>query len=185
MMEQYPQNQAADLEDPLMNRSRIATEDASYHSIRIYNMVRDRLWERLELIQNGLSLEELSRYIQELRLLLLRGDKVWLEISKTVAERKKDLKIDTSAFPYTEQLKKLADEIERYYVLINRADMMSMMGDQSALEFLQMPPELQSSYIKQGVEAIVLRADEIWGEHAAIIGFTMPIEIKDSRDPFL
>jgi len=168
-----------------LSRSTIASEDASYHSIRIYNLIRDKLWERLELANNSPDTRELGMHIQELRLLLLRGDKVWREISKAVEEKKRTLKVDTIVFPYTEQLKKLALKLDVIYELLTKTEKLIADGDNEALEYLQMQPEDGLQYIKKRVEDIITDADEVWGEHAALIDFTMPIEVKDSRDPFL
>ena len=184
-LEEIPYRQQIQMQEMLgQEQSRVMTEDASYHSIRIYNMIRDRLWEYLDLINSSPTLEEMSKHMIGARLLLLRGDKVWMEIKKAIDEKKKSLKVNFTPFLYDNELKKAADGITVYYELITKGRVLATLNQQNAIDFLQMPTYEKLTYIKHNIEQIITEADEKWGGYAATIGFTMPIEVKEAHDPF-
>lgn len=165
-------------------QSRIATEEPSYHAIRIYNMIRDRLWEKLEAMNKGLTTEEVLLALNDLRLLLLRGDKTWMEIKKAIDEKKAALKVRTEPFKYDGELKKKADALSYIILLTTNPRELAINDDAEALAYMALRPFARLQYTKQKAEAIILEADEDWGNKAALIGHTMPIEVRESKDPF-
>lgn len=168
-----------------MQKSRVATEDASYHAIRIYNMLRDRLWEKLEAVRNSGSVPEIRNNTESLRLLLVRGNNTWLEIKKAIEEKKKGIKATFKEFPYDEELKEKAGKLNDLIRIMDNPKYQFILGNQLAIDYLKMPLNERLSYLKNQIEGLVTDADNVWGNHAALIGFTMPIEVKETHDPFL
>ncbi len=168
--------------------TRIVSEDPAYHSIKIYNMVRDRLWEQLDKSNNSKTFEELLKTINGLRLLLLRGDKIWLELKYAIQEQRANLKMTEETFPYKNELNDAAIRIQSMINIITNAKYISVEGSPAeikiAIEYIILNNQQKISWIKNIVEKIILEADENWGKGAAKIHFTMPVDVKDTRDPF-
>ncbi len=178
-----------ELASPEEAQSRIASEQSSYHSIAIYNMVRDRLWMQQDFISRAQTPEQIKEYVTNMRNLLLRGDSLWMEIKKAVEEKKKGFKTDKKEFPYNNELIQYADKLEFLQSLIEHGR--AMVSDPNeetrelAYSYIRMQTYQKLTYLRKYVEAVVREADKLWGEKAALIGFTMPIEVKEQRDPFL
>lgn len=171
------------------DRSNIASEDPSYHAIKVYNMIEDALWERLDLIENATDIGNVVMIAKQVRVLLLRGDKVWSEIKKSISNKAELLKITNTSFSYNGELNKYADLVLNVLKIGVNAQFLAFSGSPEeqarARAYLEMaPPERLGSIINE-IETIILDATELWGEKAAEINFTMPINIKDTRDPFL
>jgi hypothetical protein len=169
--------------------NKVASEDPSYHAIKVYNMIEDALWERLDLLGNATSLDGIIHIAKEVRLLLLRGDKVWSEIRKAIEIQASGLKIKATSFNYKGEFNTYASEILRYLNISINAGFFAFNGSleeqKMATEYLELSPLQRNSWLVEKLENKILDATELWGELAATINFTMPINIKDTRDPFL
>lgn len=176
-------------EGQIENNGRIVSEDPSYHSIRIYNMVRDRMWEQLDRASNSTELNQLLPIISGLKLLLLRGDKIWLELKYAIKEQRSNLKITEGMFPYKNELEEQAIKIQDIINIVSNANLIATEGSpvevEEAIEYIELNKNRKLSWIKMKIEKIILEADEEWGKGAARIHFTMPVDVKDTRDPFL
>ena len=69
---------------PESDYSKVASEDPSYHAIKVYNMLEDEIWTRLDLLSKSKTIDDISNIAREIRVLFLRGDKVWAEIKKSI-----------------------------------------------------------------------------------------------------
>jgi hypothetical protein len=169
--------------------SKVASEDPSYHAIKVFNMIEDALWEQLDLLGNATSMENIIHIAKEIRILLLRGDKVWNEINKAVEIQASNLKIKATAFVYGNEFGTYAAEIMEYIKVAVNANFLAFNGNPTAQQlatyYLELSPAEKMGWLVQSIENKVLDATEHWGELAAQINFTMPINIKDTRDPFL
>jgi len=152
-------------------------------------MVRDRLWEQLDKSNNALTFDEFINTINGLRLLLLRGDKIWLELKYAIAEQRSNLKISEGEFPYGNELRTASIKIQHIINIINNANYLSAEGSpteiEEALNYIKLNHSQKIDYMKNKIENIILEADENWGKNAAKIHFTMPVDVKDTKDPFL
>jgi hypothetical protein len=171
------------------DHSNIASEDPSYHAIKVYNMLEDSLWERLDLLENATNINDVIHVAKEVRVLLLRGDKVWSEIKNSIAIKAEQLKIKDTSFKYDGELNTYASYILNIIKISVNAQFFAFNGSLEeqirAKNYLELSPIERLSFIVSEVEKTILEATELWGEKAAEINFTMPINIKDTRDPFL
>ena len=167
-----------------MEAGHVQAQDPSFHEIRIYNDVRDKLWMHLDLALSAENMDNLQREALSLRLLLLRADGIWAEIKKAVDGEKKRKKL-TVPFPYESEFSTKAQEVIDKLTFMARADALAWDGDEEAELFLQMPIGDRVMWLKHNIEKIIIDADKVWGEKAASLNFTMPINVKESRDPFL
>ena len=172
-----------------LERNDIASEDPSYHAIKVYNMIEDSLWEQLDQLGNATNMGDVSKIAREVRILLLRGDKVWNEIKNSITIKASILRIKTTSFQYGGELQKHAEQISSLLKISLNAQYLisngSLEEQEAASAYLEMPPNVRLGFIIQEIEKIILLATELWGQKAAEINFTMPINIKDTRDPFL
>ena len=162
----------------------IRTEDASYHSIKIYNMIRDQLWNYLATINKVNDLQSCLDITDDVRVLLLRGDKVWMEIQKAADEKARGLRIHEKVLDYKGSLKVLANELEVYVAYEKEKEAYYESNDAKFLSYIGLPLSSKTEFFKKKVEDVVNRADEDWGTYAAQINFTMPIELRAEQDPF-
>ena len=169
--------------------SKVASEDPSYHAIKVFNMVEDALWEQLDLLGNSSSTDGIIHIAKETRVLLLRADKVWNEIKKAIEVQVSGLKIKATSFTYTNEFSKYASALSNYIKIVTNANFLAFNGSQeeqkNALDYLEQSPQDRIRWLIEKTEKTILDATEKWGVLAAEINFTMPINIRDTRDPFL
>lgn len=174
---------------PESDYSKVASEDPSYHAIKVYNMLEDEIWTRLDLLSKSKTIDDISNIAREIRVLFLRGDKVWAEIKKSIEIQASTLKIHATSFKYENEFSKYAQEILDYLKIALDANFLVFNGSleeqESAKYYLELSPQERLSWLVKKIEDKILDATELWGELAAEIHFTMPINIKDTRDPFL
>jgi hypothetical protein len=177
------------IQTPQTQSSRAMSEDPSYHAIKVFNMIEDSLWEQFDLLGNAVSIDHVVHIAKEVRVLLLRGDKVWNEIKKAVEIQASGLKIRATAFSYKGEFSAYAAEILKYLKIASNAGFLAFNGSpeeqELAQNYLELPSNERMGWLMRNVEGKILDATEKWGELAAEINFTMPINIKDTRDPFL
>jgi hypothetical protein len=162
----------------------IRTEDASYHSIKIYNMIRDQLWNYLATINKVNDLQSCIEITDDIRVLLLRGDKVWSEIQKAANEKARGLRIREKVLDYKGSLRLLALELSMYLAYEKEKEAYYQSNDVNFFNYIQLPITSKIEFYKKKVEEVVNKADEDWGTYAAQINFTMPIELRAEQDPF-
>lgn len=172
-----------------MEYSKVASEDPSYHAIKVFNAIEDSLWEQLDLLGNSGTMANIIHIAKEVRVLLLRADKVWNEIQKAVDVQASGLKIKATSFSYSKEFSNYAAELMDCIKVSLDANFLAVNGSlteqKEALEYLELSPQERLNWTAKKVEKTILDATEKWGDLAAEINFTMPINIKDTRDPFL
>ena len=166
------------------NGPMIRMEDPSYHSIKIYNMIRDQLWNYLATINKVNDLQSCLEITDDIRILLLRGDKVWAEIQKAANEKARGLRIRGKVLDYNGSLRRLALELSTYLSYEREKEAYYESNDVSFFNYIQLPATSKIEFYKKKAEEVVNRADEDWGTYAAQINFTMPIELRAEQDPF-
>ena len=174
----------------------ITSENPAYHEINIYNKIRDEIWVTLGEIQN-LTFENASQVnivkqnfyslINKLRLLFLKADTIWYENKKAVEQQTKNLKL-SQEFPYNGEFYILAQRLSSYMLLALGNTIPAADGD---AEIQNLIAQLEPLYFKDKLEIIkglieklVLEADKVWGEKAALLDFTMPIKVSAAKDIF-
>jgi hypothetical protein len=169
--------------------SNIMTDDPSFHAIKIYNMVSDRIWDEFALLEQYPDMLNVISEVQKLNILLTRSDMIWYEIQKTIEEKTKYLKISNTSFNYHGELKNYADKLEHIVKIALNAEFYASNGSigmrEDAITYLEVPKNGRTEYIKAQVKKQILDAMQLWSEKASQINFTMPITIKDAQDPFL
>ena len=169
--------------------SNVITEDPSYHAIKVYNMVSDRIWDEFALLEQYPDMFNVINEIQKLNILLTRSDMIWYEIQKTIEEKTKGLKISKTSFSYNGELKTYADKLEHIVKIALNAEFYASNGSpgdyKDAIAYLEVPKPARTEYIKSQVKTEILAAMKMWSEKASQINFTMPINIKEAQDPFL
>lgn len=169
--------------------SKVTSEDPSYHAIKVFNMVEDALWDQLDLLGNAMTTESMIHITKEVRVLLLRADKVWSEIKKAVEVQAAGLKIKATSFSYNGEFSMYAAQLLNYVKVALNANFLASNGSPeeqaNAVHYLEQSPQERMNWLIEKVENTILDSTERWGELAAEINFTMPINIKDTRDPFL
>jgi len=174
----------------------ITSESPAYHEINIYNRIRDEIWVTLGEIQNlvivdsrqtNSAKQSLYSLTNKLRLLFLKADAIWYENKKAVEQQTKDLKLKHE-FPYDSEFSILAQRLSLYMALAlgsaipaadGNAETQSLMVQ---LEPLYFKDKLE--ILKGLIEKLVVEADRIWGEKAALLNFTMPIQVSSAKDAF-
>jgi len=174
----------------------ITSESPSYHEINIYNTVRDEIWATLGEIQNltvenpyqiNIAKRNFYALANKLRVLLLKADSIWYENKQAVEQKTKSLKL-SHEFPYKGEFYQLAQRLSLYMALALGSAIPAADGDAEAqsliaqLEPLYFKDKLE--IIKGLIEKLVLEADKIWGEKAALVDFTMPIKVSAAKDVF-
>jgi len=174
----------------------ITSENPAYHEINIYNKIRDEIWVTLGEIQN-LTFENASQVniakqnfyslINKLRLLFLKADTIWYENKKAVEQQTKNLKL-SQEFPYNNEFYILAQRLSIYMLLALGNTIPAADGD---AEIQNLIAQLEPLYFKDKLEILkhliekqVVEADKVWGEKAALVNFTMPIQVSSSKDVF-
>jgi len=174
----------------------ITSESPAYHEISIYNRVHDEIWATLGEIQN-LTVEnphqindvKRSFYAlaNKLRVLLLKADSIWYENKKAVEQQTKDLRLKQE-FPYNNEFYTLAQRLSLYMALALGSAIPAAGGGAEAqslmvqLEPLYFKDKLE--VLKSLIEKLVVEVDRVWGEKAALVNFTMPIQVSSSKDTF-
>jgi hypothetical protein len=95
--QQVAQSESADY-------SKVASEDPSYHAIKVFNMIEDALWDQFDLLSNATTIDSIIHIAKEVRVLLFRADKVWDEIKKAIEVQATGLKIKATSFDYKNEL---------------------------------------------------------------------------------
>lgn len=171
------------------NQSNIASEDPSYHAIKVYNTIEDGLWDKMSQLEKVQTLNDFIDIARDVRVLLLRGDKVWNEIKHSIGNKASSLKIKETSFAYNGELNTISSKILMWLKVCSSAQFLASNGSQGeqglANEYLELPPQQRVIWLTDKLEKEILEATELWGDKAADIGFTMPINIKDAQDPFL
>ncbi len=180
--QQVAQSESADY-------SKVASEDPSYHAIKVFNMIEDALWDQFDLLSNATTIDSIIHIAKEVRVLLFRADKVWDEIKKAIEVQATGLKIKATSFDYKNEFNIYASEVLNYIRITLNANFLAFNGSleeqKIARDYLELSPQERISWFIEKIENTILTATEKWGELAAKINFTMPINIKDTRDPFL
>ncbi|MGC9132348.1 MAG: hypothetical protein ACP5HJ_01725 [Candidatus Micrarchaeia archaeon] len=167
----------------------IHAEDPAYHEIRIYNTVRDSIWQELVLLEYENDIDKVEKRLINLYLLLLRADEIWNEINESVKVQSTRLRLVVDVLPYEGEFRKYAEKINTLIEIKRNAKMLCTSAgspevQQMATTYLQLPFYSKVEWLKKEAEKIVDEVGRIWGSKAAKIQYTMPIQIKESADPF-
>ena len=164
--------------------ARVSTEDASYHTIKVYNFIRDKLWERLDMLNNSEDLYSVIERTKDLRLLLMRADNIWRGIEKSATIKAEALKISMTKFKYNGEFEKAANNLTRYIEFKENLVKYYDARDSEFDDYIILPAREKILYIKNKVEDLVKNIDGKWEEYAADINFGMTLELSQERDPF-
>lgn len=168
----------------------VQADQQSYHSIKVYNDVKDSIVAR----KNGIllldNLEDMPLFLSLLKSEIMSAHTIWVGINQDWI-RKKGAKPDAEGKTrqlYDNSFKVDADSIQRLIDYIKTP--MKFVREDGALDpdyehYAELPAEAQVAWIKEQVENTAQRLREDWAKMETEINFGIPLSVKPPRSPFL
>lgn len=166
----------------------IQSDTQGFHEIKVYNMVRDKMWEVYsQMVLSGNPVEVIAS-AEQIQVILLRADSIWNGIQASANLKATNLGIQKSKhFEYNGQMKKYSHNIKRYvdfyrnpYLFVDKYNHY----DEEFASFMSNTEEGKMQFLKDKLESIVTNVDTTWGELASKIGMSLPLKIAEERELF-
>jgi hypothetical protein len=165
----------------------VQTETTGMHEMKIYNELRDQIWNYLDVLKQTNDVARISSNIIQLQNLLNRADSLWTEINSAFMAKYIKLKA-TGAPVYSGELKKKAQELTTYLKYLRYLDSRSLpldlLNDKNFMEIKSMQKGEAIFTIQNRVSELVESADITWGESAVKAGINLPIKAKEEQSMF-
>lgn len=166
----------------------IQTDSQGFHEIKVYNGVRDRMWELFSNLVLSNSQVEVIAFAEQIQVVLLRADSVWKGIQTSANMKASGLGIGkTKEFEYHGEMKDEAKKVKRYVDFYqNYGQFIDQFGkpDGEFSEFMNNTEAGKLQYLKGKLEDIVTTVDNKWGELASKIGMGIPLKIAEEKELF-
>lgn len=167
----------------------IQTDSQGYHEIKVYNEVRDRMWQLLSDIVASDNINGVVTFASHLQIMLIKGDSIWRSIQESAQIKAKSLTLDgTKGFKYNNELETISEKVKRYIDFYNAPELFQdKYGrlDKEYEEFMQNLTEIKKlEFVKKKMAQSVADADKVWGTLAAKIGLGLPLKIAEERELF-
>lgn len=163
----------------------IQASDASFHEIRTYNDTKDKIWIVGAEINNTQDIGSLLLYLNDLYMLLMRADKVWWGVEYSVREKASRMKSKTVSFKYSGQMAKYSNKIKTYIDYVENNERFMEEHDAGFDDYMNLPSAKgKLRFLKKKATDLIGDVADEWEQLAAKIDFTMPLELREGRDPF-
>ncbi len=166
----------------------VSADTQGYHEIKVYNLVRDRMWDLYSTMVLSSNPVEVLAHAEQIQVILLRADSIWRGIQSSANTKASTLGIGNSKyFEYGGQMKELSNKVKRYVnfyqnpgLFIDRYNKY----DKEFEQFANSTEEGKMQYLKNRLEDIVVEVDTTWGELASKIGMGLPLKIAEETELF-
>lgn len=165
----------------------VQTETTGMHEMKIYNQLRDQIWNYLDVLKQTSDVALISSNIIQIQNLLNRADSLWTEINNAFIVKYAKLKAQGTPV-YSGELKLKAAELNIYLKYLRYLDSRSLprdlLDDRKLRELQGMPKGEAIFHIQTMVSEIVESADMAWGSSAVKAGINLPIRAKEEQSMF-
>lgn len=182
-MQQMPQ---ADGKDTL----ELQATSPAWHLMKVYNGVRDSIWQTLNSIVQSTDKFELIAFSKSLNLLMLRGDSIWQGIEEGAKQMQNSLETTNinENFKYDRTIKIEADKLKRYisFFQLVPEHFTDEYGtpDPEYEQFYNLSEVSKVEYIKKKITQIVVKVDTAWAICAGLIGLSLPLKLMQEKTLF-
>lgn len=165
----------------------VQTETTGLHEMRIYNQIRDQIWNYLDVLKQTNDISSIAKTIVQIQNLLNRADSLWYEINTAFRVKYAKMKV-TGKEVYSGELRAKALEMDRYMrylrYLSSRGLPKELLMDREFTELQGVSRDEAIYRIQDKIAAIVQSADSAWGESAVKAGTNLPIRAKEEQSMF-
>lgn len=166
----------------------VQTDAQGYHEIKVYNGVRDKLWELLGNAVLSDKLFEVLTYAEQMQIMMLRAESVWRGVAEGASAKAKGLGLDkTKNFEYNGEMKTCASELKKYINFYKNPSMfIDPYGnpDNEYYAYLALDNTSKLQFFKDVLERIVTELDSSWSQLASRIGMGIPLKIAEENELF-